>query len=149
MFHKANIARVLCLVFLLSIVPVTPFAGTYSIDTTGEGGIITPYWAGVAQVKYSLACSAGKANPRIDVEVDSSKVDKVNFKGSLLQYKNNQWTTIASWNANRPITLNHSLFNESYSISSGYDYKFVTTVKAYKGSTLVDTIDLESATKWY
>lgn len=144
---KKKIAGMICLILVLSFVPTASVATESNM--VQEGGIITPYWTGVTNVYSDLICSGGKANPMIDVTVDPSKVDKVNFNGSLLQYKSNQWTTIASWNVDKPVSLGHSLFNQSYGISSGYDYKFVTTVKAYKGSTLIDTISVVSAVERY
>lgn len=150
MLNKTRIAgMVLCVAILLSIAPMTSFAGSSYIDIAGEGGVITPYWTGVVRIYSDLICSGGKANPVIDVEVDSSKVDKVNFNVSLLQYKNNQWINIAGWDMDKPVSLNHSLFGESYSISHGYDYKFIATIKAYKGSALVDTINVESEIERY
>lgn len=75
------------MVLLMPLVPITSFAGTNSITAIEEGCIVTPYWTGVVTIYIDLICSGGKANPVIDVEVDSSKVDKVNFNVSLLQYK--------------------------------------------------------------
>lgn len=146
--RKRKIAWMVCLVFVLTASPAASFASSI-VNEASEGGIITPYWTGVAQVYSNFICENGQANPQIDVAVDSNKVDKVNFNGKLLQYKNGLWTTVTSWNTTKPVSLTHCVFNEYYSISSGYNYKFVTTVKAYKGSTLIDTISIDSVTRWY
>ena len=144
---KKKIAGMIGMVLILALLPMASFAATN--NSIKEGGIITPYWMGVITVYSDLICASGKANPVFDVAVDPTKVDKVNFNGSLLQYKNAQWVTIATWNVNKSVYLGHSLFDQTYSISSGYNYKFVTVIKAYKGSTLVDTINVNSTEKYY
>ena len=137
----------LCLTVFVSMLPAASFAN--ETGAIGKGGIIAPRWAGVKDVYSDISFKGGQANVLIDIDIDTSKANKVNFTGNLQKNENGKWKTIKSWNDNRTVDGSSCIFNQSYDVQKGYEYKFVATAKAYKGSSLVDTINIKSPVKKY
>ncbi len=87
----------------------------------------------ISNVGVATVSGRGKA-------VDDS-VTKISVNTSLQQYKSNRWTEIKSWytSVNGKTA---STGTKNHSVAHGYSYRCVITVKAYKGTSV-----LESATK--
>lgn len=111
-----------------------------------DPGSITPYWVGISNLTAEFQMlSGGLANPMVFGTVYSGVVDRVNVVVALKKGSGTTWITIKTWNQNVPISFNSYTFNQTYSVPSGYAYKYSTTVKSYKNNVLVDSVSLNSS----
>ncbi|WP_130861090.1 hypothetical protein [Bacilliculturomica massiliensis] len=146
MKKKKRVCCILCALMVFFIVPSGIYASS-DAAVKQEYSSISPRWTGVAQVEPKLFVSGETVNPYIVVKVDTDKVTKVTFVGELQKKVNGQWTTIKTWDVSKRVTSINVKFDESYKMQTGFEYTYVTTVKAYNGTKLLDTINVEGPVK--
>lgn len=108
--------------------------------------VAMPRWIGINLVITDLFLTGGNVNPQITVEVNADKVTKVTFIGELRKKVNGTWIAVESWNVSKNVSTKTVVFNETYRAEKGCEYTYVTTVRAYSGTTLLDTIDVKGPT---
>lgn len=147
--RKRNMC-LLIVVLMMCMAPSTVFAGEWNnvLDSSLGEQIFYPDWVGVETVTPDLLISNGKAQAVVTV-LGNTQGDNVKFNINLQQYNNNKWISIKNWNSSQTISKGKAVFNQSYSITKGYNYRYTGTVKMYKGSTLLDTINVTSNTESY
>lgn len=106
-------------------------------------------WAATTLCTSSLDIISGQANAGISVIVYTGEADKVTFAVDFQQYKNNKWITIKSWDETVRIDTLHAGFDRDYSVEKGYNYRFKSKIKVYKGSKLMDSISAVSNEDYY
>lgn len=104
----------------------------------GESGIM-PQWSDVSTItssmevdKWGIASisATGKAST-------SSSADTVEVIAELQKYENDDWNTIKTWTDKQNVRF--AGVSGRYAIAKGYKYQLYITVKAYKGSKLLET----------
>ena len=143
---KKSVCCIVCVLMVLSTVPSGIFADS-GIAVKDEQYSISPRWTGVAWVDAKLIISGETVKPQVIVEVDADKVTKVTSVGELKKKVNGRWVTVGTWDLTKQVTTFNLQFNQSYEMETGFEYTYVTTIKAYNGTTLLDTIDVEGPVK--
>jgi len=104
----------------------------------GETAIM-PQWTDVSTIlsnmevdKWGIAkiSASGKAST-------TSSADSVEIIVDLQRYEDGNWNTIKSWSDKQNIQF--AAVSERYAIAKGYSYRLYLTVKAYKGTKLLET----------
>lgn len=106
-----------------------------------------PCWTGVVEIESNLLISGKKVNPQITLKVDKNKITKVSFEGELRQKVNGRWKTVETWNTTKKVSSIKVSFDKTYDMQYGVEYYYVAKVKAYNGTSLLDTIDVTSPVK--
>ena len=119
------------------------------VNHTTESSQIVPFWVGVIRATHDLEFIDGNATAWFKVRVNPDKVNKVNFSGYLQKKIDGRWTTVESWNETKTVSLVNASLEKKYDAQKGYQYQYFATIKAYKNTTLVDTIEVESGVKSY
>jgi hypothetical protein len=141
--------KILCtLVIAMLFSPISAFAAVPSVyadigneQSYSDGTGVTPYFAAVASITYSLTFSSGNANCLINVIVPQSKADNLDFQVTLYKKVGTSWQSVTSWNETASVSSgNLASFYQSASVSSGNTYKFAFTTTVYKDNTVVETI---------
>ena len=121
----------LMLVMLLVSISAMPALA----DTTLESDnriIISPMYTYISQAKAQISInSSGKATVETYLS-GNSKVTSTKATIRLQQYKGGNWTTIKTWNERNNSRILD--FDDTYTVSSGYEYRVQSTVTAYSGS---------------
>jgi hypothetical protein len=141
--------KILCtIVIAMLFAPASVFAGTPGIAGTGggqsfsDGTTVTPFFAAVTSVTYSLTFSGGNANCSIDVKVPQSKADSVAFQVTLYKKVGTAWQSVTSWNTTASVSSgNLASFYKSTSVPGGNTYRFASVVTVYKGGAVVETVN--------
>ncbi len=136
------------MVMVICLLPNFVFA-TEKVSNLGVENNIIMRWVGTAYCTSSLEVSSGEAELGISVLVYNGKADKVKFSVDLQQYKDNKWVTIKSWDETNKVDTVVALFDHSYDVEKGYNYRFKSKIKVYKGSTLMDSISAVSNEDYY
>lgn len=150
-----QITCICCLMMVILIMPTSiSFANTDGINSSkvlmGNNSQIVPFWTGVISLVHDLEFINGKGTVWFQVGVKSDKVNKVNFSGYLQKNIGGRWTTIETWNTTKAVSLSSSAsLEKKFDAQKGYQYQYFATIKAYKNTTLVDTIEMESDVKSY
>lgn len=135
--------------FIAAILIVNLFTVTAVADTGGlkeDKTIISPMYTYISSGGASISInSSGKAT--VDTNVTgNSEVTSITATINLQQYKNGSWTTIKTWNASSSSRMLR--FTDTYSVSSGYDYRVSSTVTAYSGKNS-ETVTFTSSSNRY
>jgi ABC-type antimicrobial peptide transport system permease subunit len=85
----------------------------------------------------------------VSVRVPQSSADKVKFDIELRRYTGSAWTSVQSWSETVNVNYSYALFEKLKSVSSDYYYKFVGTVTVYKNNSVVESVNIDSATGYY
>jgi hypothetical protein len=144
---KRGLIFITVLMLMLSVT-VTAFASEPTATLQQSNGV-TPFFVGLNIIAYNFDIVSGQANPVIKGTTYSGAVDYVNVAVTLKRSSGSTWTTVKSWSKNITISLDQFAFNEKYSVSSGYSYKYTATVKSYKNGSLLDTVTFDSKTIVY
>ena len=103
-----------------------------------ESGIM-PQWSDVSTItsrmevdKWGIATvsASGMAS-------STSSADTVELIVDLQRYEDGNWNTIKSWSDKQ--NIQYASVYEKYAVAKGYSYRLYLTVKAYKGSKLLET----------
>lgn len=100
---------------------------------------ISPLWDDVSTITSRMEVDSwGIASVSATTwAATTSSADSVKLIVELQRYEDNKWNTIKSWEDNQGVTF--AAVNEKYAIKKGYSYRLYLTVKAYKGSKLLET----------
>lgn len=146
---KKSLLLSMVLMMFLAL-PGTVFASGQASPALAGDGIITPYFVGISTISYALNIKDGQANPVVTGTTYQNAVDYVNVQLDLKRSSNGtSWSTIKSWNKDITVSSQTFTFNEKYTVSKNYSYKFTATVKSYKNSALLDTVTFDSNTVSY
>lgn len=116
-----------------AIILVTVTAFTYS------GATVQPYWTYVSTVGgtidisslsiASVSASGSAASPQVTKTICTTQLQK--FSGS-------KWVTLKTWSASA--NMHYAAISEKHwAVDHGYSYRLYTELKAYNGSTLLET----------
>lgn len=151
---KKRLLTCVLAITLISATPATAFGQTgqpaiAGNDSSYQAGIITPRFAGVSTATISISFTGNKAAATVYVTPkSSSSIDYVTVKASLMKVGSS--TAIKSWSQTiQPNVNNNFYFSEQSAVSSRGDYYVKATVKCYKSGSVIDTLNIESATKAY
>ncbi len=102
---------------------------------------IDPRWDYLIYISGFIDISNNKASIEVSADADPTDVDKIKATCSL-QRLDGSWKTLKTWTE----TDNSSsiLYEKTYGVYSGYNYRLKITVYAYKDGKL-----LESATEYF
>lgn len=145
---KRGFILIAAMMIMLSLT-VAAFASESAAPAFQQENVITPFFIGINTISDDFDITGGQANPIIKGTTYANAVDYVNVKVDLKRSNGAAWTTIKTWNKNISISLNKFTFNEKYSVSSGYSYKYTATVKSYKNDALLDSVTFDSETIKY
>lgn len=141
----------LCAIFMALVICMVPnvvFATENNSTVDLESKAIFR-WVGVSKCTNNFFISSDKANVAINLISLSGKADKVGFSVNLQQYNNNKWISIKNWSETKKISTKQAEFNNNFSVSKGYKYRFTGNIKVYNGNTLIDSIRVTSDEKNY
>ncbi len=126
---KATLKRALMVGLVLAIV----------LSSTAYAA--TPRWTYLALIEGAIDISDGIANIYVSCDAPRDGVTKVKAKCELQRY-DDSWSTVKTWTETETGTF--VVYEKTYAVYSGYDYRIKVTGYAYNGSTL-----LESATEYF
>ena len=130
----------LCLVSI-AVIPLNACA----LSEDANDQMITLYYTYTDTISANLSISGGTADCSGYVRSADNYDTKISVY--LKQYKNNQWTTIASWSGSGD---GGSDAGGTKNIGSGYKYKVVVVGKVYSSNnTLLETVSKETGVKNY
>lgn len=113
---------------LLSCLAMTAFASTP-----------TPYWSHWTMIAGDIEIESDNY-ARITVLADCSPRDADNVKVTCeLQQYTSSWKTIKTWTESEKDSTSF-LMQKYYAIAKKYSYRLKVTAKAYKGTTLKETV---------
>lgn len=142
---RKKFSAIIIAAILIANLFVLPVAAETGI-LNGDEIIISPMYTYISTGKATLSInSSGKATVETDVTGNSS-VTSIKATINLQQYKNGSWATIKTWNESSSSRI--LSFSNTYSVSSGYEYRVSSTVTAYSGQNS-ETVTYISATKSY
>lgn len=125
-------------------------AGAYANTTsTGDVGSVTPYFVVISTINTNLLFQSGNAVCIASVGVPQASADKVNFNITLYRQSGSTWTQVKSWNRTINVSNSYALFEETQSVTAGYNYKFTGTVTVYKNNSVVESTGVNSAIGYY
>lgn len=134
MIQKAIVTFVVALT-VTSCMVITAFAATPKTSTLTP----SPYWSHWVTIAASLDIE--KDNwAECGVMADCSSREADNIKVTCeLQQLNGSWKTIKSWTESEKndTTL---LMTKYYAVAKNYSYRLKITAKAYKGTSLLETV---------
>lgn len=107
---------------------------------TASATVISPRWSYISHVGASITISdtLGIATVSALGAAAHKEVDKVTISASLQQMKDGYWVTLKSW-LGTSSTYNADLSPQKWPVAHGYSYRVVATLKAYRGSELLET----------
>ncbi len=100
---------------------------------------ISPQWTDVSTITSRMEVDSwGIATISATGRASTtSSADSATLIVELQRYEDNNWNTIKSWEDNKGVKF--ASVTEKYAIKKGYSYRLYLTVKAYKGSKLLET----------
>lgn len=143
-----KIMYLLCFSLVFSMIPGSAFAEERNSAVNLENDIM-PILIGVERINNILSFSSSRADVNITVKAYPEKIDKVKFEINLQKYQNGKWISIKTWNQSKSLSYGYTEFDESYSVEKGYKYRFKGSIKAYKGTSLVEDVSIASEEKIY
>ncbi|MBC8589472.1 hypothetical protein [Paratissierella segnis] len=121
----------LMLVMLLVSAYINPVLAS-TTELNNDKNIISPMYTYISEARSRLQIdSGGKATVETYLS-GNSKVTSTKATIRLQQYKGGNWTTIKTWNERNNSRILD--FDDTYAVSSGYEYRVQSTVTAYSGS---------------
>ncbi len=121
----------LMLVMLLVSAYINPVLAS-TTELNNDKNIISPMYTYISEARSRLQIdSGGKATVETYLS-GNSKVTSTKATIRLQQYKGGNWTTIKTWNERNNSRILD--FDDTYTVSSGYEYRVQSTVTAYSGS---------------
>lgn len=127
------------LIGMLLVVCILLSNVTTVFASNGENIGIMPYWTDVSMIssrmevdKWGIATISASGQSSI-----TSSADSVELIVDLQWYKDGKWETLKTWSDKPEATF--AAVYERYAIAKGYSYRLYLTVKAYKGSKLLET----------
>lgn len=133
------------LAVMMALSSITAYA---SIMPVSKAQLPTPRWDFVNLISSGMDVDDNNyATISVIADAQAYDVDKVVVKCELQQLVNSSWKTIKTWNEENNDC--YILFEKNYAIAKGYSYRLKTTVKAYKGNTLLETATSYSEYGYY
>jgi len=145
---KKTIIFALTILIVLSSVVCT-FADSNDLMVTKEKGDIGILYQSISKVDFKLSINAATAKPVVIVTPKAGvTIDRVVVDAKLMMVGNS--TPVKAWNetvyAN---VLGEFAWADSHRVTSRGTYYVSATIKAYRGSSLLDTVVGESGTAVY
>ena len=141
----------ICILTILMVLSsaVCSFANTNNLMTTKENGDITIQYQSISRIDFNLTFNGATANPVIRaIPIKGVTVDRVVVDAKLMKAGNS--TPVKTWNETVYANVLREFFwTDSHKVASQGTYYLSATIKAYRGSTLLDTITGESGTAVY
>ena len=147
MAKKTTICILTILLVLSSV--VCTFADTNNLMVTKEKSGIGILYQSISKLNFGLTFNGATANPVILVTPKAGvTIDRVVVDAKLMRVGNSN--PVKTWNeivyAN---VLGDFLWSDSHRVTSRGTYYVSATIKAYRGSSLLDTVVGESGTAVY
>lgn len=129
-------AKLMSMVLAVCIL-MTNATTVFAANDENDG--IVPYWSDVSTITSSMEVDRwGIASiSATGMASTSSSADTVEVIAELQKYENNDWNTIKTWTDKQNIQF--AGVSGRYAIAKGYSYQLYITVKAYKGTKLLET----------
>jgi hypothetical protein len=143
---KKKFYSLLLAVVLIASSGTSSYANTISDRNTDA---ITPYFVVIGTINTNLLFQNGNAVCDVMVGVPQSSADKVKFDITLYRYSGSAWTQVTSWSNTANVNNSFAWFEEIKNVSSGCNYKFTGTVTCYKNNSVVESVNINSATGYY
>lgn len=126
---KKKFTTILLVMLLVSSYAVPALGST--VEVTDEI-IISPMYTYISTAKTQLNIdSNGKADVTTYL-TGNTNVTSTKATIRLQRYINGSWTTIKTWNESSNSRV--LIFNDTYNVASGYDYRVQSVVTAYSGT---------------
>jgi len=103
------------------------------VRATISDGQITPYWTNTSSINLYLSFTSSTANCSAIVR-GKTGTTKITGTATLARKNTNGTYTIVKTWSGLSTNSNELIFNESYSVSSGYTYKLTINATVYMGS---------------
>ena len=136
------------LMFCFALILALSFFGiSHAMNNHGLDNFnIVPLWTLISRANnYLYIDPNGQASMTVSVSAYNG-VDRISITSHLQRYVNNTWVTIKHWTYENNGT--EAYWSEEYNVSKGYNYRLVTYVFAYDGSS-ADSASLISKTQYY
>lgn len=149
---KKIVSTIIVAVFMLTtVIPVHAVTNTEAFPVIqANNAVVSPFFVGVNRITASLSISSsGTARGMVNVfPKNSNSLDYVLTTASLV---NSSGSKVKTW-TNVKSTMNSNgyfIFDQSYTVQRGDQYKLVYSVKCYKNDVMVDTASSETAYQTY
>ncbi len=145
---KKTTVCILTILMVLSSVGYIFADTSSSVDAKNNGGITIQYES-ISRVRAELTFNGATANPVIRVTpIKGVTVDRVVVDAKLMRVGSS--TPVKTWNETvYDNVIGEFVWTDSHRVISRGTYYLSATIKPYRGSTLLETITVESGTAVY